>query len=216
MTLALDADSKISFTGVAEETETEGEAIMLVEDILWFDNWHDGWTEAEIACTGKIAAKRDGANWSIRTTEPVILAHTTKATIRYRDALLRGDDARDLLDRRLLRIRSACEYVREKLESREFALYDSEESGHRNATFRYVAGKLLFPEVYGYADGATAAKGAKGDPARYRKGEGFRWDTLYSQQAIPEEIREVRDTGTLWRDWEEMGRMFYYIYMMER
>ncbi len=216
VTLALDAGSKIAFTGVAERGETDGETVILVEDLAWFDNWHDGWTEAVIPCEGRIVAKKEGAGWSVRVTEPVLLARASKATIRYRDALLRGNDARDLLDRRVLRIRSACDFLRTRLEGREFALYDTEERDHRHASFRHAAGMVLFPEVYGYAEGAKPADGETEGGSRYRKGEGLRWDTLYSERELPAELREVRDSGTLWRDWEETGRMFYYIYMMER
>ncbi len=222
VTLALDADSKVSFTGIVDRESadgadrsggTDGETSILVEDLKWFDNWHDGWTEAEISCEGRLVAERKGDGWSVRVTEPVIPARATKATVRYRDALLRGNDALNLLDRRLLRIRSACGFLRTRLDGREFPLYDTEDEEYRKASFRHAAGTLLFPEMYGYAEGAEPADGESNGAKRFIKGEGLRWDTLYSERELPAELRDVRDTGTLWRDWEEMGRMFYYLYL---
>ena len=209
VTLSLARDTKITFTGTADEPTADGETVMRVEDIYWFDNWHDGWTEATVACTGKISATRDGNSWRVRVIEPVVFARVTEAGIRYRDALVLDSEARSLLERRLLRIRSACDFLRTALGAKEFALYDSGEKEHRALTFRHAAGTLLFPEVYGYAPGLETAG------SRYVSGEGLRWDATYSERSLPAELREVRDTGTLWRDWEETGRMFYYIYMME-
>lgn len=216
VTIALDADSKIAFTGVVKAEGTDGETTIAVEDLKWFDNWHDGWTEAVISCEGLIAAKKEGAGWTVRATEPVTPVRATTATIRYRDALLRGTEARNLLDRRLLRIRSTCDFLRSRLEGREFPIFDTDEEEYERSSFRRAAGMVLFPEVYGYAKDAEPESGETRDRDRYRKGEGLRWDTLYSERELPPEIREVRDTGTLWRDWEETGRLFYYIYMMER
>lgn len=197
--IALNPGSRTRFFGQAERNGSGG-AVMAVERVRWFNNWRDGWTEADIAAAGTLLLSEgtDG-KWRISPQGAIVLDRATKASIRYRDTFLSGDEATDLLNRRLGRVAVAVGFLAESLpRAADFK------------SFERAAGTALFPEIYGYPEGSQSSPATK---ENRRKGEGYAWDTAYSAARVPEALREVRDTGTLYRDWEESTELFYYLYL---
>jgi len=45
---------------------------------------------------------------------------------------------------------------------------------------------------------------------KFKRAESIRWNTGYTERKFPEELRPIRNSGTLLRDWEEA---LYWIYM---
>jgi hypothetical protein len=52
--------------------------------------------------------------------------------------------------------------------------------------------------------------------ARRVKAEDVRWNTNYTEIIFPEELRVLRDSGALLRDWEEALQWIYYEYQWEK
>lgn len=190
------------------EWKDDGSAILSVEKINWFSNWYNGWTEAEMAAGGKLAIQGEKGKWSVEAQEFLSPHYAQSAKIRYKDNFLSGTQAAELLDRRILRISRAAAFLHEKLEGKTFTRLAIDKKKYRHLGFYQAAGEVLFPEVYGYPAGT-----AKGNT--FVRGEGIRWDVEYSSQQVPPELAEVRNSGTLYRDWEEMPELFYYIYTLE-
>lgn len=215
LTMKLSKDSKIALTGeVLPDAATNQ---VQATELSWFTNWNEGWTEAKLACVGRLEIVRDGEAWNVNVIEPVMISSAESAKLRYKDAYYKGEEARNLLDRRISRIRSACAFLNQKFESKVFTIFESEEKELNKGSFVTEAGKALFPEVYGYPEGTEPeGKVASDGGKRFVKGEGLSWDRIYSENVLPEELREVRDSGTLYRDWEETRYLFYYIYTLER
>jgi hypothetical protein len=44
------------------------------------------------------------------------------------------------------------------------------------------------------------------------EGAGIFWQTAYSEKILPEQYVRLRDSGTLWRDYEEASHLFYTLY----
>lgn len=183
----------------------DGEITLSVERIRWFNNWRDGWTESDIDAEGTVTIASDSGSetgYRVLSVSPIELADCQKARIRYRDELLSTADATTLFNRRLGRICAAVACLSAR---------DTDASTFR--AFSADAGSFFFPEAYGYAEGTS--KSAKARENR-SFAEGYDWDTAYTRDHIPEELREIRDSGTLYRDWEESAELFYFIYTLEK
>jgi len=200
-------DRKVAIVGTMNPDGT-----LTAESVDWFTNWQNGWTEARFFAAGTVRVDGTGAGAKLTAVEPLILQSTESARIRYRDSIIAGDEAAQLADRRLLRAETAALVLQNALNGREFRAFNAKKSRDRAESFDYVAGQYLFPERYGYPEGVNPSP--KNDQNRAR-GEGFDWDTAYTATLDPR-LAEVRNTGTLWRDWEECAELIYFIYVLER
>ena len=201
--------SKTFLEGRAEKAD-DGSWTVYPERLHWFNNWKEGWTEADIATTGKLAASEREGGWKLSSLEPVVAEYSEQARIRFQDTRIAGDSGTAVFDRRMNRIRAAAQFLNDKFRGKSFPEFAR---GGDKSAFSLAAGKTLFPEIFGYPEGT--AESPESAETRQR-GEGILWDTGYSASEIPENLREVRDTGTLYRDWEESSLLFYYIYELER
>lgn len=208
--LELAGTSRNVLSGHATEND-DGSWTVEAEKLEWFSNWHEGWSEAVIMVSGTLIVSETDSGWHVRAESPVRADYAASGAIRYRDTRLTGEDGSDAISRRINRISAAVEFLSDALESEEYPRFTVEKRKVREQTFEYRAGQLLFPEQYGYPAGTAKSENRNA----YTRGEGIRWDTGYSEKQIPENLREVRNTGTLYRDWEETGELFYYIYVLE-
>lgn len=178
--------------------EVGGKTVLFIESFHWFNNWNDGWTETRFLASGTLIKEESATGSRLAIEEPLLLEDPEKATIRYRDTILESDVALKQFGNRWERIRSAVNFLNEKLDLSEMPYNE----------FKAKSETILFPEVYGYSDKRTQ----KNNTVR---AEGIEWDTIYSDEIIPEELWEVRNTGTLFRDWEETSKLFYFWYIRE-
>ncbi|HKL86352.1 MAG TPA: hypothetical protein VJ861_08485 [Treponemataceae bacterium] len=199
------------------QQESPESTIFYVEEIQWFSNWNDGWTESLILASGKARlVKGKGKTRSAEFIEPVTLEETQEAAIRYRDTILRGTDARVAFSRRLDRISASIAFLieyenqtnndpRDKSEIRLSNMRDKK-------TFVKNVRQLFFPEVYGFPKGFIESPRINENRER---GEGINWDLRYTEKVFPPEFAAIRNSGTLFRDWEETADLFYFIFCME-
>jgi hypothetical protein len=173
-----------------------GNRVLSVEKLHWFNNWHEGWTEADFSASGTLTLPPLTDSAPMTLTGTVTVAYAISGTIRYRDTIVYGEQATALLNRRLERIKSVTAYLLTV-------------PGASDADFEKTAGRILFPEIYGYPKGKSKSGRGK---ANWRSGEGFLWDAGYSGRAFPRELQDVRNSGTLYRDWEETEPLFNFTY----
>lgn len=190
----------------------DGTTVLNLERLSWFSSWHNGWTEAEIILSGVVSLEENNGHLSVRPVSPVQAEYAESAAIRYRDLRLSGREGTDTFNRRLSRISAAVAYLREELNHEDFPVYMARSRKERNRAFYLRAGAVLFPEVYGYPEGTAESADVKENRSR---GEGIVWDTVYTVEQMPEQLHDVRNTGTLYRDWEETAELFYYVYVLE-
>lgn len=190
-----------TLSGQAEKLDGSSYTVTL-ERLDWFNNWQDGWTEASVPLEGKLLLTEADGSWTASKIEKPVPARTISAQIRHRNTIIEGNQAADLFDRRLERVRAAAAWLAAE---ENFSPADGNE-------FFALAGKVMFPEEYGYAEGYDRPA----ENADFASGEGMKWNRTYSERSIPEHLREVRDSGTLWRDWEESRELFYIAYTWEK
>ena len=181
--------------------------ILKIESLDWFGNWTNGWTEATFILSGELALERisneEPYHYKIQVRQMPHIEYVESAKMRYRDTILSDETARNQFKNRMDRITATCE-----LEGMMAATLIAEQSDSQKAQKEFInsAGKYLFPERYGYPSEFAYTKGG---PWSY--GEDIRWNTAYTTAVFPEEFHEIRNTGTLFRDWEETKPLFYLI-----
>ncbi len=198
---------KIALTGTLD-----GERLVVVDGVRWFTNWRDGWTEARILASGSLRIVGEGKRAGLEPEEPLVFLSAEGARIRYRDSVLSGSDADAALDRRLIRAETAALALREAFGDRSFPVFSARNKKTRRESFEQCAGSYLFPEIYGYPEGSSPSPKTAANRVR---GEDLLWDRVYTE-GLDARLAEVRNSGTLWRDWEECPELFYLMYQMEK
>ncbi len=173
------------------KTSDENGTIWEIEKVEYFASWDRGWTEAVFTAEGLLRFSLKNAVWEVTVVEtPEILA-VEMASVRLQDSFYKGDQALSILRNRWARIHAAVT----ELPPEQF-------SEKPRGSFDNSYGPVYFPELYGYGPGGVPI-------GPYVTGEEMKWDTGWTAKNLPEFLREVRDSGTLFRDWEEGLELWY-------
>ncbi len=187
----------------------EGGWQLQAETLRWFTNWAEGWTEAGFVMSGEMLIARDGELWRLSVPTAVVWEYPESATIRYRDTILYGEPALSVFRRRWDRVSAVVPLLQSALGEDEYPLYKAKKRAQRGSSFFAQAGRFLLPEVYGLPSGGKLPRPLPIDRSR---AEGRIWNRAYSREFFPESLREIRDTGTVYRDWEESAELFFALY----
>jgi hypothetical protein len=164
-----------------------------------------GWVEFSLALSGGgTFIPRAGGVSTLRLRPPTEAALITGGQIHRGETLLSGEDALRALNNRYDRIRALAEWMRGE---------DApEKAAGRLEDFEAHWKPLLLPELVP----------RKKRPRLYDAGgprvmaEQIFWDTAYTEAVLPEELRFLRDSGTLKRDWEESRQWIFLLYAWDR
>src|SRR5208282_4347605 len=149
----------------------------------WFNNWQNGWTEAAFVLDGTFDLVQSGSGWSVRIKDSPEIVAPASATIHYYTEYFNGDIALEQFSRRWNRIEACAGFLRSRFGGSWF----EDQRGVR---------KFLFPELYGYTEPP--------DPHHASvTAESIAWNADYTGKEFPENIRALRDSGTMLRDFEE-------------
>jgi hypothetical protein len=163
-----------------------------------------GWNEYTLELLGEGSLSfRDIAVFKLNgKIEPVQIK---SGRIHRYDTRITGMEAVTLLRNRRERILTLIEWMRSRENSTAASLTDIEK-------FEEYWKPILFPE--------TVSKNKR--PAswlqnndKFNKAEDIRWNTGYTERVFPEELVNVRNSGTLLRDWEEALAWIYMEYEWE-
>jgi len=194
----------------------DGETILAIDSLQWFNNWAYGWTEARFDCSGSLALKESANGWAFSVLETPVPGEATAAGIRYRDTVLDPETAIKQFRNRWARIQATAEFLRASAlysgpsasaSATGYPVFASKDKKNRGASFREQAGKFLFPEVKGYASADLKATYEKTET---KEAEDIKWSPSYTADYFPETLRQIRDGGTMFRDWEESAELFYF------
>jgi len=181
------------------------EDLFTVQEIYWFDNAVTGWTEISFAASGQIKIK--GRDYDV--IKPVVLEFPQSAKIRIKDSVLINEEALSVLNNRLDRIQSVIDFLRQPSDFIKCPKYVDYFS------FEHKIGAFLFPEKYGYAGATGKLSGKKKfgrNKGNYVIGDSIFWNDDYTKAVFPEYMWEVRNSGTLYKDWEQDFDLIYYLY----
>jgi hypothetical protein len=162
-----------------------------------------GWNEysMELSGEGTFTANEAGAVFSL---EPELeRVQISQGKIRRYDTRITGVEALTNLRNRGQRIDALVEWM--EVQERPSDVHDRK-------SFENYWKPVLFPEI--------CAKRKRPpdwqmDGDIWARAEDIRWNQSYTARLFPEELRPVRDSGTLLRDWEEALEWIYLQYEWE-
>jgi hypothetical protein len=210
-----------------------GERSLLVTGCRMFAQWPNGWTEAEYEASGKFRFVHTSGGWTAIVEDEFELWNITAGEIRYYDTYYRGEDGIRKVRNRVERIREVCRVLQDEMGLPSFFGRLGLRSVFGEAFTTGVI-RLLFPErdkfeklleagelppTYYEAlipENGTSESSAVPAPGSERVlGGGILWRPDYTAAVLPDHLHELRDTGTMWRDWEEGPELFFSLYNLE-
>jgi len=186
----------------ASEPNEQGEFNLVSLDYL--GGSPQGWNEfsLELAGEGRLVFDEKTASISVHR-DSVETIQISYARIKRYDTRLSGNEALALLRNRHERIKSVAEWMKGQ---------SAPEAKDVNNFEKYWK-PILFPET-------VSKKKRPPDWQRendqWNRAESINWNKTYTERLFPEELREIRNSGTMLRDWEEALDWIYNEYEWNR
>jgi hypothetical protein len=183
----------------ASEPDESGEFNMVSLDYL--GGSAQGWNEfrLELSGDGRLVLNGTTASISVHhdSVEPIQI---TFARIKRYDTRLSGTGALTMLQNRHERIKAITEWMNSS---------KAAPKGINIKKFEEYWKPVLFPEL-------VSKKKRPADWQRendqWNRAESINWNKSYTERLFPEELREIRNSGTMLRDWEEAFDWLYNEY----
>ncbi|QQO07726.1 hypothetical protein [Breznakiella homolactica] len=158
-----------------------------------------GWNELSLGLFGAARCVLRGHEASLEIDSPPERIQVDEGAIRLRSSRLTGAAALTSLRNRRERILALAEWM------------DGSEWGGREffsgEAFAEYWKPILFPELVKKKE---QPREYTTENAEWTRADSVRWNTTYTEWLFPEELRELRDSGTLLRDWEEAAVWIFY------
>ena len=195
-----------------------------------FSNWSNGWTEAKYEASGIYLFKSTGRSeneFICEEVDPFELWDITYGEIRYHNTYYRGNDGIWKVKNRIDRIMELCRWLKDE---RGFPpIYgDIKKETSYSPAFKDDMELFLFPETgnfnklerenklaaeyYQEIKNHSELKELIGEKT---KGSGILWRMDYTAAVLPQEFHSLRNSGTLWRDYEEAPKIFFSLYNID-
>ena len=180
----------------------DGQNLFFLTGMYYLGGNEHGWNEwrLDISAAGNLKLGDENAWLTIHSGIEAV--QISEGRIHRFDTRITGDEALTSLRNRQERILSLSEWM----------LNQHAPKGLSQRFFDRHWKPLLFPEIVP----------ARRRPANWRqqddiwaRAEDIRWNISYTERIFPEELREVRNSGTLLRDWEEALSWIYLKYGWE-
>jgi len=172
--------------------------IFLFDTLEYLAGSTHGWNEFTMQLLGS-GRFVPGVRASFEITEEIEHIQITKARIHRYDTRIIGDDALFALRNRYERVTKLAQWM----------LSLNRPKGQTINDFEKYWKPVLFPEIIFIWN---KPDNWQRDGDIYLKAEDINWNTGYTERFFPEELRPVRNSGTLLRDWEEALSWIYLEY----
>jgi hypothetical protein len=165
-----------------------------------------GWNEAnyELLGNGSFSSYGREAGGVLYITEEPERIQISSGRIRLKSSRLSGNGALTPLQNRRERILSLTEWMAEWQEKSGNSSYFADRK-----EFEEYWKSLLFPELVFERKRPREYSAAN---AEWRRADSVKWNLSYTKLVFPEELRELRNSGALLRDWEEALNWIYIEY----
>jgi len=163
-----------------------------------------GWNEFRLDLAGDGNLILDGKTAAISVLPEIEPIQISFARIKRYDTRLSGNEALTGLRNRHERIKTIAEWMNSREDApTEMSVKD----------FEKYWKPVLFPEI-------VLMKKRPADWQRendqWARAESINWNKGYTERLFPEELREIRNSGTMLRDWEEALDWIYNEYEWSR
>ena len=186
----------------ASNPNEEGEFYLVSLDYIGGDS--QGWNEFKLELVGEGRLVFDGTTATISVLNDIEPVQITYARIKRYDTRISGNEAITGLRNRYERIKAVVGWMK----SRE----DAPDDPDRKKFVKYWK-PILFPEIALFY---KKQKDWRQKNDQWVRAESINWNKSYTERLLPEELREIRNSGTMLRDWEEALDWLYNEYQWSR
>ena len=187
--------------------------IIKIDSISVIANWPNGWTSGEWEASGTVVLEGGaGDSFRCRVTEPIMLWDIKKGETRYYDTYYRKDDGLQKVRNRMERIKEVCRFLQDRNEFPSMFGDIKKETAYGKSMNDLLL-PFLFPETVDFKK--TAAEWSTDSAVEYSSGAEMRWISDYTRAVFPEHLQKLRDSGTIWRDYEEAPELFMSVYNLQ-
>jgi hypothetical protein len=192
---------------LGSEPDAEGNFSLAVLEFLCPNL--SGWNEfsRELSGSGVFRVTSSGEEAVLRVSGEAEALDITGGKIRRNSARITGEQAASALRNRQERISALTDWMKARTDQTGGETYATQ------SEFEEYWKPVLFPET---VNAKTRPPEWTAEGAVLVRGEGIRWNTAYTEKVFPEELRPVRDSGTMLRDWEEAAAWVYLQYEWDR
>ena len=162
-----------------------------------------GWNEYSMEISGE-GTLFQSDNAILKIKEKIELVQISSGRIQRYDTRITGSEALSDLRNRRKRIMSAVAWMSSREYTPQEQTIDDFEKHWK---------PLLFPEI---VSKKKRPPGWLQEGDQFARAEDICWNSSYTERIFLEELRPVRNSGTLLRDWEEALRWIYLEYEWER
>lgn len=192
---------------------------LYITSVRLFSNWQNGWTEGFYQASGKYLLENSVNSYNLVEVDPLEIWDIESGEIRYKGNYYRGDDGLQKVRNRVDRIR---EYVSVIKENRGPDYLGGVKKASTVSLYS-IKGSLypkLFPEVEGFKKLEKNLRLPKlyysnDYPKEKVEGSNIYWRTDYTKSVFPEHLWELRDSGTIFRDFEETPQLIVGFYNLD-
>jgi hypothetical protein len=159
-----------------------------------------GWNEFRLDLSGEGRLVLSDTTAAISIQPEIETIQISSARIKRYDTRLSGDEALTGLRNRHERIKTIAQWMinRDTASQRTDIKYF--EKYWKPILFPEIVSKKKRPQEWQQAD------------SQWNMAESIRWNKGYTERLFPEELREIRNSGTMLRDWEEALDWLYNEY----
>lgn len=173
----------------------------LITRVRFISSNPDGWLEGDLTAQGSGSfVKVEGGKAEFFIDGDVVLGALTAGAIRFSDRRLHGESALSELESRKERVLALIGWMREQ----NAPFFETQKD------FEAHWRPILLPETVKPKLRPARYTELSADPAAaFAEAEGYKWNTAYTRELLPDTLRPLRDSGTLLRDWEEASAWLY-------
>lgn len=206
---------------ISGQLSREGQNIFCyITDVRLFSNWENGWTEGFYEASGKYRLIKESSNsYRIVEIDKFELWDIESGEIRYYETYYRGDDGLWKVKNRIDRLLELSRVLHKDFDFNP--IYGNiEKKNSLGEAFGKEVYPTLFPELNKFKKLEKEGKlpldfyKSQNKPETVR-GNGIKWRTDYTKTVFPEQLWDLRDTGTLYRDVTEAPNIFFSLYNLD-
>ena len=162
-----------------------------------------GWNEFRLDIAGEGRLVFGERTAAISVQHEIEAIQISAARIKRYDTRLSGNEALTNLRNRYERIKTIAEWMNGQTATEEMKVKN----------FEKYWKPILFPEI---VPKRKRPRDWQQPNDQWNRAESIRWNKTYTERVFPEELREIRNSGTMLRDWEEALDWIYNEYEWTR
>jgi hypothetical protein len=169
---------------------------------VFFCSHDDGWAWFDMPVSGRVTVEKTNKGLLLKSESGIERLPAHKARLRAGSKVMSGERALDALRNRQERIAALSDFMHGKKETAENPSWSE---------FKSFWQAYLFPETVSEKNRGEEWKKLPAK-TKFSRAEEYSWSKEYTDAEFPENMRELRQTGALWRDWLEAGPWIYAEY----